>query len=179
MCKRCHSVQKEIKKTWSWSYRSLHSKVTNIDIKSRLLVRRPGQAKNFSLSPRVSMLQNTHLCFHMFHALKSSWSQCNINSEAVGSSHGVCLMQHWGGSSSCSAQFCASCTCTETQTGWWWWPRTRPLRWWRTCLWIYLSWGQCTQWDFLDSSGSLFGMESLLGHWNSSFLLYPHQSKTH
>lgn len=99
-----------------------------------MLVRRPGQAKNFSLSPRVAMLQNTHLCFHMFHALKSSWSQCNINSEAVGSSHGVCLTQHWGGGSSCSAQSCASCTCTETQTGWWWWPRTRPLRWWRTCL---------------------------------------------
>lgn len=133
-CKRCHSVQKEIKNTWSWLYHPLHSKETNIDVKTRVLIRTPGQAENFSLSPRVSMLQNTHLCFPMFHSLKSSWSQCNINCEAIGRSHGVCLMQHWEGSSSLGAQFCASCTCTETQTGWRWWPRTRPLRWWRTFL---------------------------------------------
>lgn len=65
MCKSCHSVKIEIFKSWNWLYRSLHSKVSNAVVETRILIVRTGQIKSY-LWAQVSMLQDTHLCFHIY-----------------------------------------------------------------------------------------------------------------
>lgn len=135
MCKRCHSVKIEILKLgctvlyipkclcWCWHQ--------NANCENR-------SDKALSLNPRVSMLPDNHLFFHIFYPLKSSWPQCKVNSATAGSSGGTFLTRRWAGSSpSRSCLLSPSCTCAETRTGqWWrWWPRSPPLQWW-THLWM-------------------------------------------
>lgn len=97
MCKSCHSVKIEIFKSWNWLYLSLHSKVSNAVVETRILIVRTGQIKSY-LWARVSMLQDTHLCFHLSGScLTSSWSQCAYSPSrtAAPRTHASCSIE-WG-----------------------------------------------------------------------------------
>lgn len=74
MCKRCHSVKKN-------TFKKLGIGCTVRYIQKWLvLVSKPEclsweqSNKEFPLGPRVSMLQNIHFCFHIFHSFQSSLS---------------------------------------------------------------------------------------------------------